>query len=220
MDYDQLQMFLDMKLKKIEIAKRMGVGRSAITKAVKRLKVYSPRIVTLEKAKEYMVTQFNVMQDHLDDLKALKEILEPVLHYIKGDKIGFIAMQRKIESQSIEGETEEEGKKKDKKSKGGKKLKKEQKIETFDFSVDPRLLATRIVEERRKCREFILETWKTVANKEEVEAFREMFIDTLREMDSEIKCPNCGHTWETDAAERFVDKLRSKRAIRPDIILH
>jgi len=218
-DYDQLQILADLKLTKAEMSRRLGVGRPAITKAIRKLKGYATRVVALEKAKEYGVIQFNVMQDHLDDLKYLKEILDPVHRYNMGDKEGFIAMQRKIESQSAEGEPDQEGKRKQKLNRG-RKIKREQKIETFDFTMDPRLLETRIIEVRLKCRDFILEAWKTVASKEEVEAFRETFIETLREVNSEMKCPNCGHIWETDAAERFVDRLRSKRIIRPDIILH
>jgi len=110
-DFDELQKLLGMGLKKIEIARMMGVHRSAITRAVNKLKTLAPRVVTLEKAKAFAESQFDVMDDCLRDLRRLDEILDPVHRYNLGDRAGFIALKRKIESRAMEEGAGKKGKK-------------------------------------------------------------------------------------------------------------
>jgi len=212
-DFDELQKLLNTGLKKIEIARMMGVHRSAITRAVNKLKTLAPRVVTLEKAKAFAESQFDVMEDCLRDLRRLDEILDPVHRYNLGDRADFIALKRKTESRTVEEGAGKDGKKGVKAQdsggqKAGRRKKwKEIRIETFDFSGDPRLIECRIIEMKNECRAFILKAWQSVADKDEIEAHRNALIETLREMDPL-------------AAQRFVDKLKQKRLARHDIILN
>jgi len=210
-DFDELQMLLNKGLKKIEIARRMGVHKSAITRAIQKLKTAASKVVTLEKAKAFAESQFNVMEDCLRDLRGLQEILDPVHRYNLGDRADFIALKRKIESRAVEEGAGEDGKDVKAQDSGGQKAGirkkwKEIRIETFDFSGDPRLIECRIIEMKNKCRTFILGAWKSVADKDEVEAHRNALIETLREMDPL-------------AAQRFVDKLKQRRLGRHNFVL-
>ena len=101
-DFDQLQMLLNMGLKKAEIARRIGVHKPAITRSLQKLKALAPKIATLEKAKAFAESQFNVMENCLEDLRKLQEILDPVHRYNLGDRAAFIALKRKIESRVVE----------------------------------------------------------------------------------------------------------------------
>jgi transcriptional regulator with XRE-family HTH domain len=181
-DLDQLQRLLNMGLNKSEIARRLGVAQSTISRAVEKLRTVAPKVVTLEKGMAFAESQFNVMENCLRDLRKLEEILDPVHRYNLGDRADFIALQRKIEDR------------------------RESRVETFDFSGDPRLIECRILEVKDKCRAFILAAWKSVADKDEVEAHRKALIETLREMDPH-------------AAQRFVDRLRQRRLVRHNVIL-
>ena len=128
-----------------------------------------------------------------------------------GDRADFIALKRKIESRTTDESAGKDGKDVKAQDSGGqkgclRKKWKEVRIETFDFSGDPRLIECRILEMKGECRAFILGAWKTVANKEEVEAHRDALIETLREMDP-------------DAAQRFMDKLKQRQLIRHNLVL-
>jgi len=162
--------------------------------------------------KDFAESQFDVMEDCLRDLRRLDEILDPVHRYNLGDRADFIALKRNIESRVAEEGAGEEGKdvkahnSGDQKA-GLRKRRREIRIETSDFREDPRLIECRIIEMKDKCRTFILHAWQTVADKDEIEAHRDVLIETLREMDPL-------------APQRFVDKLKRKRLIRQNIILN
>ena len=210
-DFDELQMLLNMGLKKAEIARRMGVTPQAISEAVRKLKAVASKVVSLEKGKAFAESQFNVMEDCLQDLRALQEIHSIVHRYNLGDRAGFIALKRKIESRTTDEGAGKDGKDvKAQESEGQKgrlrKKWKEVRIETFDFSGDPRLIECRILEMKDKCRGFVLAAWQTVANKEAVDGCRDELIETLREIDP-------------SAAQRFVEKLKQRQLIRHNLVL-
>ena len=82
----------------------MGVSRQAITGAIQKLRTLAPEFVSLEKAKDFAESQFDVMEDCLGDLRRRDEILDPVHRYNLGDRADFIALKRNIESRVAEEE--------------------------------------------------------------------------------------------------------------------
>lgn len=209
-DYDQLDILLGMKMKQAEIARKMGVHRSSITKAIKKIRGHAHKVVALEKAKPYSDHQFNFVNQVQKDINTLNDLLDPVIRYLQGDKNAFISMQRKIESKSIEqeGEGQANGSKKKKRSGGaGKKSKMEQKIETFDFSGEPRLIAVSIIREIREHLQLQVNAINMLASAENVKIFQRHLLDVMGEM-------------APDAREKFIARLRSEHAIRADLILN
>lgn len=204
-DYDQLNLLLARKMIPAEIARKLGVNRSSITKAIKKMKGHTHKIVAFEKAKDYADYQFSFVDQLREDVKILNNLLDTVIRYLRGDKEAFISMQRKIELKSVEQGGDKKGKGKSIKSEG-KKTKIEQKIETFDFSAEPRLIAVSIIREIREHMQLQLNAINTLASAENVKAFQRHFIDILGEV-------------APDAREKLISRLRSEHAIRADLIL-
>lgn len=210
-DYDQLDILLGMKMKPAEIARKMGVHRSSISKAIKKIRGQAHKIVALEKAKRYSDYRFTFVGQLQDDVGILRDLLDPVIRYLQGDKDAFISMQRRIESKSVEqGEPSTEkgsGKKRGNPPQGGgKKSKIEQKVETFDFTAEPRLIAVSIIREIREHLQLQLNAINTLASGENVRAFQKHLLDIMGEM-------------APDAREKLIARLRSEHAIRADLIL-
>jgi hypothetical protein len=205
-DYDQLQKLLDEspRIKKAEIARRFGVGRAAITKAVHKLENHVHKITALEKAPKYATYQFTFIEQQNKDINVLNDLLDRVIRYINGDRDAFKPMQRKVESKSVEGGKKQDGAEGE--GDQGRKSKVEQKIETFDFTVDPRLLAVTIIREVREHLKLQLDAFNVVANANNVLAFQRHVLDIIGEI-------------APDARAKIIDRLRSEHAIRAALIL-
>jgi transcriptional regulator with XRE-family HTH domain len=200
-NYDKLIDMLKPGVSQAEIARRLGVHRSTITRALRKLDKKIPDVVTVKRAEKYRDYKFDLIDQQNKNTKILNELLDGVEAYIKGDREAFKPMQRKIEMRSAEGNQEEgeDGKGK------GKKTKVEQKIETFDFSMDPRLLAVQIIRELREHMRFTLEVLNTIANAENILVYQRHVVEIMREMSPEI-------------AEKFIARLRAEHAVNVSLI--
>jgi hypothetical protein len=141
-DLGSLSKMLGEKTSQAEVARQMKVSPSAICKAIKRLKQHVPKVVALEKAKQYAEYGIDMLEEYRNTLASLNTLRDGLEKYIyKGDRTVFAQMERKTESRSAEfGAGPEEEAKKGKGKGKGKKSKVEQKIERFDFTADPHLL--------------------------------------------------------------------------------
>jgi hypothetical protein len=185
-DFGQLELLLKRGLTPSEMARRLGVHPSSVTRAIKKLQEGAPKAIALWKSNRYKEIQLDVMQANLEDHERLEEILIPVLEYLRGNKKNFNALQKKIESKSRE-----------KGGKDGEKTKAEQKIETFDFGMDPRLLATKIIHGKAELREFIRAVAETIANAKKVEFFKETVLECIGEVSPETR-------------DKIIEKMKAK----------
>jgi hypothetical protein len=203
-DLDELQTLLDKKIIKSDIAKKMGVNPSSITRAIKRMNEVTSRVMTMEKGRRLADHAFNFMTQQERNVRVLNELLDGVLKYIGGDSTVFKAMQRKIETKSVEQPEGSEGKKG--KGGGGKKVRGEVRIETFDFSTDPKLLVVQVIREVREHMDLHLRVMATLANAENILNFQKHVIEIIGEVD-----PAC--------RQKIIDRLRAEHAIRAGLIV-
>jgi hypothetical protein len=208
-DYEQaLRLFNEDHLSPAEIARQFGVHRSTITRVLRQLQGKIPEgmpsVVAAHKVARYADYQFGFVEQQNKDVKILNNLLDRIIRYINGDKTAFTPMQKKVESRSAEGGQEEKAKKG--KEGASKKTKVEQKIETFDFSIDPRLLMVQVIREVREHMKLQLDALNMLANAQNVLAFQRHVLDVIGEI-------------EPGAREKIVNRLRSEHAIRASLII-
>ena len=146
-DLGELSRLLGEGFGNSEIARKMKVNPSSITRAIKKMEGHAPKIVALEKAGEFVEAKGNLLKRYQETDLSLSKFRQALEKYIyEGDRTTFAAMQRRIESKSVENEGSGEGKKE--KVKGyrgkGRKTRAEMKVEHFDFSVDPKALLIQV----------------------------------------------------------------------------
>lgn len=199
-DIDQMIRMLEDGVRPAEIARQMGVGRAAVSKAMGKIDLKVHKGVVLGKSQRYADYRFSFIAQQNKDIAILNELLDRVIRYINGDKDAFKPMQRKTESKSIEGPQSGEG------EGAGRKSKIEQKIETFDFSTDPRLIVVQIIREVREHLRLQLDTLNMLASAKNVMEFQKHVLDVIGQISPE-------------AREKIVERLREEHAIRAALIV-
>jgi transcriptional regulator with XRE-family HTH domain len=144
-DYDKLIDMVAQGWSQRHMAKALRVEPSTVHRYLKRLRAHAPKIMALEKSGKYAEVQLTFIEQYNEGIEALLRLKRALEDYIyRGDRTTFAAMQRKVESKSIE-HGDEEGKIPGGKPKGsGRKTKAEMRIEHFDFSVDPKALLVQV----------------------------------------------------------------------------
>jgi hypothetical protein len=175
-----------------ECARILGVYPSTVFRWKRKFGLVSPPIwdmaktIAIKHADQYVKKSLNIIDQYEKDQGILNNLLDGVIRYLNGDKKAFITMQRKIKSKMVETGG---GKKDDQKTPGdgGKKSRIEQRIETFDFSVDPRLLMIQIMKEIREHVYLKLEIFKTIGTAETVFEFQKAVLASIGEVAPEVR---------------------------------
>jgi len=177
-DYDSLIEMVARKMTQADIARTLGVNPSTITRAIKRLREHATRSLIVKKGDRYEEVHFKLWDNFMKGFEAVDKLIDALDAYVyKGDRTVFAAMQRKTESKSVEQGSNES---KEKRKKGaGNKSRIEQKIEHFDFTVDPKALLAKVLEIREKHVMDALEIVKEIMGVEQLRSFLSDMVQTM-----------------------------------------
>ena len=183
-DYDKLIEMMARRQSKADMARVLGVHPSTITRAVERIRTVREKqaaknsVVTVSATDRYEGMQFRVFEEFMKGFSALNRFIDALeAYFYGGDRTAFAEMQRKIESKSVEGD--DSGKKK---RKAGKKSRVEQKIERFDFSIDPKILWLRAQELREKQVMDAYEMVNSIIDLDQLRSFLQHLIKIMQRM--------------------------------------
>ncbi len=166
----KLQDLVNQRLKPAEIARRLGVNPSSITRAMQKGLAKTTQLIAVDRTllgtivKQRLDLMGQIVEVNNDALYLHRQIMR----YIKGEKHAFKKMQRRVKTKSTGG-------------KDGRK--NEEKIETFDFTVDPRLLATYVMQEIGRQWGFYTELMGQIYSPEEIRIFTSAIVTLLGETD-------------------------------------
>ena len=174
-DILKLHDLLDEGYSPAECARLLRVNKSSVSRAIHRGRVKTTDLIVQDPERlSHLVgrkldIQAQILEVNRDALFLHRELIK----YIKGDKHAFQKLQRKIESKKGQG----------------RKTKIEEKIETFDFAMDPRMLmlSVQIMKEIRGQWDSYFDIFKTIYSLEEAQRFMGLISRVLEMTDPKLK---------------------------------
>jgi len=167
-DISKLEELLSQGRTPAEAARILGVNRSSVHKKVKRLKLNTVKIVTLEKAAE-------VVEKKLDTIGQLQkindyanELLDLLMRWTRGDEVALQILESQVAKKKVKVGDEE------------------MEVQEFKFT-DPRQLALRAMGEIREQLRLQVEIFKTLYDVEAVREFQQVVLQAIGEVDPNVR---------------------------------
>jgi hypothetical protein len=167
-DISKLEELLSQGRTPAEAARILGVNRSSVHKKVKRLKLNTVKIVTLEKAAE-------VVEKKLDTIGQLQkindyanELLDLLMRWNRGDEVALQILESQVAKKKVKVGDEE------------------MEVQEFKFT-DPRQLALRAMGEIREQLRLQVEIFKTLYDVEAVREFQQVVLQAIGEVDPNVR---------------------------------
>lgn len=167
-DISKLEELLSQGRTPAEAARILGVNRSSVHKKVKRLKLNTVKIVTLEKAAE-------VVEKKLDTIGQLQkindyanELLDLLMRWNRGDDVALQILESQVAKKKVKVGDEE------------------MEVQEFKFT-DPRQLALRAMGEIREQLRLQVEMFKTLYDVEAVREFQQVVLQAIGEVDPNVR---------------------------------
>jgi hypothetical protein len=167
-DISKLEELLSQGRTPAEAARILGVNRSSVHKKVKRLKLNTIKVVTLEKAAE-------VVEKKLDTIGQLQkindyanELLDLLMRWNRGDEVALQILESQVTKKKVKVGDEE------------------MEVQEFKFT-DPRQLALRAMGEIREQLRLQVEIFKTLYDVEAVREFQQVVLQAIGEVDPNVR---------------------------------
>lgn len=167
-DISKLEELLSQGRTPAEAARILGVNRSSVHKKVKRLKLNTVKVVTLEKAAE-------VVEKKLDTIGQLQkindyanELLDLLMRWNRGDEVALQILESQVAKKKVKVGDEE------------------MEVQEFKFT-DPRQLALRAMGEIREQLRLQVEIFKTLYDVEAVREFQQVVLQAIGEVDPNVR---------------------------------
>ncbi len=151
-----------------QIAKKIGVTKGAVSKALKKLNVGITKDVVLRSASEVVEKKINALEQLGKINSYANELLDLLMAWNRGDDKALQVLESQIATKKIRvGD-------------------KEEFVKEYKFT-DPRQLALRAMAEIRGQLEVQMELFKTLYNAEEVAAFQRIVMEEIGSVSPETR---------------------------------
>jgi len=151
-----------------QIAKKMGVTKGAVSKALKKLNTAVSKDVALRSAPEVVGKKINAIEQLEKINLYANELLDLLMAWNRGDNKALQILESQITTKKV------------------RVGKKEEFVKEYKFT-DPRQLALRAMAEIRGQLEVQMELFKTLYNAEEVAAFQQIVMEEIGSVSPETK---------------------------------
>jgi transposase-like protein len=151
-----------------EIARKMGVTKGAVSKALKKLNVAISKDVALRSAPQVVERKINAIEQLQKINEYANELLDLLMRWNRGDEEALQILESQIATKKV------------------RIGKKEEFVREYKFT-DPRQLALRAMAEIRGQLEVQMELFKTLYNAEEVAAFQKIVLNEIGHESPETK---------------------------------
>lgn len=167
-DISKLEELLSQGRTPAEAARILGVNRSSVHKKVKRLKLNTVKVVTLEKAAEVVERKLDTIGQLQKINDYANELLDLLMRWNRGDEVALQILESQVAKKKVKvGDEEMEAKE-------------------FKFT-DPRQLALRAMAEIREQLRLQVEIFKTLYDIEAVREFQQVVLQAIGEVDPNVR---------------------------------
>ena len=167
-DLNVLHRLLNEGYKPAEAARRIGVNRSSVTRAIAKSRVKTSQAIVLGKAGRIVEGKIDVMDQLLTINAYAVELLDLLMRWNRGDKAALQVLESQISRKKVRVGNKEEF------------------VKEYKFT-DPRSLALRTMAEIREQLRLQVDIFKSLYNVEMVNEFQKEIIRILGEIDPEAR---------------------------------